>query len=67
MTIMNARSVRLATASGRLIPHASAQSNTAAVWASRSRVVSVPMNADADHSFSKASRTAWSGTTRLDT
>jgi hypothetical protein len=67
MTIMNAWSSRSATASGRLMPQASAQSNAAAAAASFASVVSVPMNADADHSFSSASRTVWSGMTRLET
>lgn len=62
---MNALSFRFFTASGTSMPQASAQSRASAVARSFSSVVAVPMKADADHSFSRASRIPASGMTRL--
>jgi hypothetical protein len=62
---MNALSFSCFTASGRSMPQASAQSNASAVARSFSSVVVVPMNAEADQSFSRVSRIPASGMTRL--
>ncbi|CFE45305.1 Uncharacterised protein [Mycobacterium tuberculosis] len=67
MTMAKTRSVRCVRASGRLIPQPSAQFRAAVARCSCAVMVSVPGTADADHKFSKASRIARSGITRLET
>ncbi|CFS37876.1 Uncharacterised protein [Mycobacterium tuberculosis] len=50
-----------------MIPQPSAQFRAAVARCSCAVMVSVPGTADADHKFSKASRIARSGITRLET
>ena len=67
-TIMKTFSVIVESASGRLTPHASAQSSASSAGdrtSSRSSEGSVPTNADALHGRSSASRVEGSGTTPL--